>query len=253
MPQVGEVVVVRVTKVLNYGAFCDLAEYDNVAGFVHSSQAASRWVKNIRNFVKENQMRAAKVLSINSEKKQVDLSLNRVSSQAEKERIQQWKQFKRQKKLLEVLAKRTKKSFDLVWDEIAEPLISEYGSLNDAFRAISIEGEKAAKNINSKWLKDLIAIVKENVTVPQKTIKGVLSLQSFKSNGVETVKKVLKDALTAGKEAKVEIYYLGSGTYMVKVTAFDYKTSERILKNVIDTALESIKVSGGKGSFERSN
>ena len=79
LPVIGEIVVVKVLRVLDYGAFVELLEYGNAKGFVHVSQIASRWVKNIRNFVKENQVRAAQVLSIDQSKGQIDLSLTKVS------------------------------------------------------------------------------------------------------------------------------------------------------------------------------
>ncbi|RLG70219.1 MAG: translation initiation factor IF-2 subunit alpha, partial [Candidatus Iainarchaeum archaeon] len=77
-PEIGEIVVVKVKKILSYGVFVELLEYDGLTGFVHISEVASSWVKNIRNFVKENQIRAAKVLKVIPEKEQVDLSFEKV-------------------------------------------------------------------------------------------------------------------------------------------------------------------------------
>jgi polyribonucleotide nucleotidyltransferase len=48
-PQVGEIVVVNVDKVLDYGVFCSLLEYPGATGFVHISQVASSWIKNEQN------------------------------------------------------------------------------------------------------------------------------------------------------------------------------------------------------------
>ena len=86
-PQVGETVVIKIIKVLDYGAFAELPEYDNLKGFIHISQIATGWIKNIRNFVKEGQMRAAKVQNIDTAKNQIDLNLTKVSPAAQRAKI----------------------------------------------------------------------------------------------------------------------------------------------------------------------
>ena len=73
-PERDDLVVVRVSQILDYGVFVELLEFNNVRGFVHISNVSSSWVKNIRNFVKPNQVRVAKVLNVDVTKRQIDLS-----------------------------------------------------------------------------------------------------------------------------------------------------------------------------------
>ena len=137
LPESNEIVVVRIKKVLDYGVFVELLEYGDIKGFVHISQVASGWVKNIRNFVKENQIRSAQVLSIDRNSNQIDLSLNKVSSGVQRRKIEDYNRLVRAKKLIEVLAKSKKASFDEVWEKTAELLLEEYDSLNEAFNEIA--------------------------------------------------------------------------------------------------------------------
>ena len=85
-PKISDTVICKVTKVTDYGVFVELLEYDKLEGFVHVSQVSSTWVKNIHNHAKANQIRAAKVLHIDTYKNQIDLSFNRVTSAEEKEK-----------------------------------------------------------------------------------------------------------------------------------------------------------------------
>ncbi len=188
-PEIGETVVCKVKQVLNYGAFVELVEYNNRKGFVHVSQVATRWVKNIRNYVKEGQIRAAKVQSINRERNQIDLSFTRVSASAQRARMEEWKQSKRCKKLLEILANEQKKTFQQAWESIAIPLFEKYDSLADAFQNIALLGEEAAENVEKQWLKPLVQLVKKNVAIPEKTLRGVLSIRSLEPNGVDLIKQ----------------------------------------------------------------
>ena len=54
-PDEGELIVGTVYKVLNYGAFAKLEEYEGKEAFIHISEVSSGWVKNIRDYVRENQ------------------------------------------------------------------------------------------------------------------------------------------------------------------------------------------------------
>lgn len=249
LPEVNEIAVIRVTKVLQYGAFVELLEYNNQKGFVHISQVTSGWVKNIRNFVKENQIRAAQVLAIDSSKDQIDLSFTKVSSGVQRRKIEEFNRLVRAKKLIEVLAKNKKVSFDKAWENTAEHLLNEFESLPLALNEISVSG-KIPSSIKPPWDAELLELIKKNVIIPKKIVKGVLSLTSFEPDGVEIIKKALLQAKkTAGKDS--EMIYLGSGKYKLEVVSSDYKSAEKILKDSADQAIEIIVKSKGKADFKR--
>jgi len=247
IPEVGEIVVCKIKQVLNYGAFAELVEYDNKKGFVHVSQVATRWVKNIRNHVKEGQVRGAKVLAINRERNQIDLSLTKVSSNAQRSRIEEWKQLKRCKKLLEILADGQKKSFDEAWDAVAKPLLENNDSLFEGFQEITLHGEKAAEGVEASWVKPLVELVKKSVPAPEKTLTAMLLLKSSAPNGVDLVMK----ALQKPKKGSVEIFYCGGGKYSVKAKGHDFKSAEKVLNEATDTVIDAIKKSGGEGKVEK--
>ena len=249
-PEMGEIVVCRVKKVMGYGAFVELLEYDDAKAFVHISEIASRWVKNIRNHVKEGQMRAAKVISVNPSKDQIDLSLTKVPPNVQRGRIEEWKRFKRNRMLVEMFAKSQKAEFDSVWREIAEPLIERHGSLQEGFEKISLEGVKPLDFVPEKWRKPFAELVEKSVTVPERTVKGVLELQSNASDGVDVIKSALKKGIPS-KEAGVEAYYSGSGKYVLKVTSYDFKEAERVLNDAAASVVRAMEQSGGKASFKK--
>ena len=70
-PEVGELVLCTTSKVIQQGAFVKLDEYKGKEGFIHLSEIASKWVKNIRNFVKEDQKIVARVLRLNIKTNQI--------------------------------------------------------------------------------------------------------------------------------------------------------------------------------------
>ncbi|MFH1240311.1 MAG: translation initiation factor IF-2 subunit alpha [Candidatus Diapherotrites archaeon] len=253
VPERGDIVICKITKVMDYGVFAELLEYDNQKGFVHISEVASRWVKNIRNFAKEGQMRAAKVIAISPEKNQIDLSLTKVSPNIQRLKIEEYKQLIRNTRLIELLATNEKKEFDDAWDAVAEPLIKEYETLYDAFQKIATEKENAIKMIPKEWQKPLLDLVEKNVSISMKTVKGVFTLQSTAPNGVEKIKSTLSKAEKSTKDAHIDIYYSGSGKYVIKVSSPDYKVAERVLKYVSGLVVDDFKSGKAIAEFERAN
>ena len=252
LPEVGEMVICKVKKVLNYGVFVELLEYEgDLQGFVHISQVASSWIKNIRNFVKENQVRVGQITRIDTSKNQIDVSFTKISPHKEKEKIDEWRLFKRQQKLVELIAKEKDSDFDAAWEDVAEPLLAKYDTLIQAFERIIIDGEGAAEGVKKEWLPALLDIVKKNISIPRKTVSGYLSLSSFESDGVDTIKKALIDAEKSSGKAEIEISYTGSGKHLIKATAQDYKSAEKELNASSEKAILCMKKNKGNASFER--
>lgn len=251
LPEVNEIVVGRITRVLDYGVFIDLVEYEGITGFVHISQVATGWVKNIRGFVKEGQIRACQVMHIDHEKGQLELSLSKVSAGAQRAKIESYNYLKRSQKMLEVYAKEINSTFDEVWAGVAVPLLENYDTLQEAFERISIDGESAMKGVNPKFADSFLKMLQKNLEVPEKTVRGVFTLESRKPNGVEVIKSVLIAGRKSVTRAKVDLYSIGSGKYDVKVSTPDFKESEKILRSVSEAVLLGIKKEGGTGKFEK--
>ena len=66
-PEVGDLVVATVRRIVDYGAYVHLDEYGK-EGLLHISEISSSWVRNIRDHVREGQKVVLKVLRVNPEK-----------------------------------------------------------------------------------------------------------------------------------------------------------------------------------------
>jgi len=232
LPDRNELIVVKINQILDYGVFVELLEYGNTKGFVHISNVSSSWVKNIRNFVKANQVRVAKVLNVDTEKKQIDLSFAGVSSQREKQKLAEFKQVNREENLIQILAKQEKKKFDEVWEEVADPLIEEYGSLFEAFEKI-LFGEDVEKVIGKKWVTPVKQLVEKNVVVSKKVLKGTLKLTSLSSSGLEDIKEIL--GMVNGAKG-CGVIYSGAGCYSISCEGRTFKDAEKYLSQIISDA-----------------
>ena len=78
LPDVGEIVIATVKKVFEYGAYVTLDEYGGLEAYLPWSEVSSRWIRDIRDYLREGQKIAVKVIRVIRRKKQVDVSLKRV-------------------------------------------------------------------------------------------------------------------------------------------------------------------------------
>ncbi len=179
-PERNDLVVVRIKRIANYGATVELIEYTKKEGFVHISQVASGWVKNIRSHVSEGQMRVGKINRMDRERGTIDISFRAVSSQQEKRKNEDWKREKRADKLFEMICKDIKKPVEESYKEIAYVLEEEFGDLFSAFESASIYGEEALESVKipDDWKKVIVKHSQESITAQEVTIKGDLILTS---------------------------------------------------------------------------
>jgi translation initiation factor 2 subunit 1 len=256
LPKENDLVICTITKVFSHGAFANLDEYEGKAGFVHISEIASTWVKNIRDFVKEGQKTVAKVLRVDHVKGHIDLSTRRVGEAQKKNKMQEWKRAQKAEKLLEMAAKEINSTLEEAYKDVGFKLEEKYGEIYEAFEEITVSGEEAMAGLKipQKWHEPIIKLVKENVAIPYVNITGYLDLKSLAPNGVEVIRDSLIKAREEGSKTEdvdLEIAYMGSPRYRVKVVAPDYKTAEEALRKCADRAIRHVQENMGQGEFLR--
>ncbi len=227
-PETGEFVIVTVKKIMPYGAFCGLDEYGGLEAFLHISEVSSGWVKNIREYVKEGQKTVAVISNVDLSKRQIDLSLKRVSESDKKRKLESFQMEKRAEKWFERAALKLKKNPRDSYREIGELLVKEYGDLYTAFDSIR-QGDAKAK-ISPAWLQAIKEIAEAEIKQKSVKMRASLKLQSNARNGVELVKAALADVSKAGKG--VGVHYLGAPNYYVDITADNYKDAEKTLSKI---------------------
>src|SRR5207244_3802035 len=55
LPEAGEIVIVTVREVTGHGAYVKLDEYNGTTGFLHISEIATGWIRNIERYVRPKQ------------------------------------------------------------------------------------------------------------------------------------------------------------------------------------------------------
>ena len=251
LPEKGELVVCTVTKAKGFGAFVELEEYPGKKGFIHIKEVAPGWVKNIRDHVREGQRIVCKVMDVDPSKGYVDLSLKRVNEHQKREKIQQWKNEQKAKKLLEMVGEKIGLSFDECLKEFGYELVKKFGSLYTAFEEVA-RNEKVLEEegFEGEWIEYFVDVAKENIVIPFVEIKGYVEMNCPTPDGIKHIKKAL-ELIEEKNEVEIQVKYVSAPLYRVEVKAPDYKIAEKELKSKIEKAIEYIKKHGGYGKFMR--
>ena len=253
-PEPGELVVGDVDEIADFGVFVDLDEYEDKRGLCHISEVASGWIKNVRDHVREGQTVVAKVLEVDESSNQIDLSIKDVNEHQRKETIQDWKnERKADNWMLIALGEDVD---DDRYTSVANALLAEYESLYDAFEAAAISGDEALEDVDvdADTVDAVVTAARDNVSVPYVDVTGYVDLESAAPDGVDDVRDALAAAGGNGEVpdgVELDVGYVGSPEYRIKVRAPDYKTAESQLESAAERARESIEAAGGAGEFHR--
>ena len=255
LPEPGELVVATVTRIVPYGAYVTLDEYNNVEGLLHISEVTSGWVRNIRNHVREGQKTVLKVLRTDPEKKHVDLSLRRVSEREKKDKLLEWKQENRGRRLLDLAAEKMKVPSEEAYQKIGILMEDKFGNIYKGLERTVIEGGETLLKIGvpSDWSSTLLDVARSKIHAHHVQIRGTLQLTCPAPNGVEILREAFSRALNTRKPkgAEVQIFSIGTPRYRIEVIAENFKQAEKILDVAIQAAIETVSSHGGEGKFTR--
>ena len=250
LPEVGEIVVATVTKIMDQGAYVTLDEYNNVQGFLHISEIATGWIRHVEKFLKAGEKKVLLVKRVNTARSEIDLSLKQISSDQKKKKLLELKKKEKEKVLIDSLKTKAELS-QTEAEKIEETLINKFNSVYDAFSEIVSKGIGVLDglSLSAKVLKT-IEEISSKIQVPHVEIRGVLEITCTKPNGVEIIKKALLDAVE-NKGVNVEVIYIGAPKYRVTVSAQNFKTAEKELKPILSEIQDVIEKKGGTFKFTR--
>jgi len=253
-PEVGDLVVATVRRIVSYGAYVHLDEYDR-EGLLHISEMSSRWVRNIRNHVREGQKVVLQVQRVDPSRGHVDLSLRRVSQDDRRKKLESWKKHRKAETLLKSAAAALKISEAEIREKAGSKLIERYGGLYEGLEAAARQGVEALTEagVPKRIAKKLEEIARDKITVRGVTIHGVLELTSMEPRGVEAIKRTLleMEKVAQAHEAEATVYTLGAPQYRIEVTASDYKKAEDALEDILAATRSSWSDHDGSFSFSR--
>jgi translation initiation factor 2 subunit 1 len=252
-PEHGDLVIATIENVTDYGAYAKLDEY-NKRGLLHVSEISSSWIRNIRDYVRENQKMVLKVLRVDTEKGHIDLSLRRVTKRERKEKVLSWKKQRKAEALLIEVSERVGSTIDEVYNTAGSLIEQKYG-LYEGFEKTVREGAEPLTTIGvpENLAQAFAAVARDRIHLKLVKVKGILEIRCAKPNGVKIIKEAFLNAKEAEKtkDADIHFYVKAAPKYNVETLAENYKRAEEVLQKVADAIIANITDAGGQGTFRR--
>ena len=252
-PERGDLVIATIEKVMDYGAYAKLDEY-NRQGFLHISEISSARIRRIRDFVKENQKMILKVIRVDIQKGHINLSLRRVTKRERIEKNKRWKKDRKGEALLNEVAEKVGLPIHEVYQKAGAILEEKYG-LYEGFEKVVKEGVEALAefDIPEDLVKVITQVAKERIRIKMVKVRGVVEVRCMKPNGVKCIQDAFFGAKKSykAKDAKIEFYVIAAPRYNAEVSADNWKRAEELFENVCGKVVANIAKAGGQGSFER--
>uniref|UniRef100_A0A832EMK1 Translation initiation factor IF-2 subunit alpha n=1 Tax=Ignisphaera aggregans TaxID=334771 RepID=A0A832EMK1_9CREN len=237
LPEVGELVIARIDKVFEYGAYATLLEYEAQEAFIPWSEVSTRYVKDIRDVLKEGRVVVGKVIRVDKKvpKVQVDISIKRVLEGEKRIKILRWKRLQRAQKIVELAAKNIKKNLNDTYSEVWSKLEKDIDPMSILEQCI-LEGPEVLirKGIPGYWSTAICEEAKKHISIKMVKIRAIMKIASYKSDGIERIKKILTSIynIELPQNTKIYVYTIGSPRYRIEIMAPHYKDAEKIFNHV---------------------
>jgi translation initiation factor 2 subunit 1 len=212
---------------------------------IHVSEVARRWVRDIREFVKEKQFVVCKVMGVEGD--HIHLSLKRVRPEQAKSKMGEFKRERKAEKMLELAAKKLGKSLEQAYDEVGHDMQENFGSMTKAFEIAVRDPELfKSKKLDKKWESALIEIAKKSYVEKEYEIKAKLSLACYEPEGL----KVIQDALSGSEKSGFVVRYVSAPFYMLSAKGTNSKEIAEKVRAEAERLTKEISQNNGEGSFE---
>ena len=252
-PEFGELVIATIEKVMDYGAYAKLDEY-NKQGLLHISEISNARIRRIRDYVRENQKMVLKVIRVDIEKGQINLSLRRVTKRERIEKNKSWKKDRKGEALLNEVAEKVGLPVNEVYQKAGVILEQEDGLYEGFEKALKEGAESLTKlDIPEDLAKVIAQVAEERIKIKLVKVRGVLEVCCMKPNGVKCIKDAFIGAKKSNKakDAKIAFYVIATPRYRIEVSADNWKRAEELFEKVCESVVTNITKAGGHGSFKR--
>ncbi|MGC8671861.1 MAG: S1 RNA-binding domain-containing protein [Candidatus Micrarchaeia archaeon] len=226
LPEIGETVLIRINKVMPFGAYCSLVEY-NIDAYLPINEVNAGWIKNIHEFIKEGQSDVAKVIFVDKEKQAVDISLKRVSTKEKKDKLNEYSLEKRAEQLFNQAVSAAGVQ-DAELAQIKQKAATKFSTYSELLEA-AYDNKPQVKEVLGVALSSALHEIAQKNIKP-KVFKVSYKLELSGKNRVGNILKI-KQALGEVEKIGVNVIYEGAPHYLLRAEGGSYPEAEAKIKN----------------------
>jgi translation initiation factor 2 subunit 1 len=248
LPEVGDVVYVKINRIMDHGVYCSLLEYGNTEGYITSGEISRKRIKSIRQIVKEGSFESAMVQRVNEKTNEIDLSLKAVQAEDKTKCEAKYKRGKRVNSIIRQLSDLTGVEPLELYDQIVWPIAETFGDTIAGFKQF-LDGETELEDIefpSAEVKHTLLDILKRKLKAEDVVVKAVIEVTCYTMEGIEGIKRALACGTEQDeKEPQIKIALIAAPEFSISVVAPDKEFGTSVVQSAIERITRSITVSGG--------
>lgn len=226
LPKENEIVICIPKEISPFSITCNILEYPEFTGIININEVYTRWIEDIREYVKIGKIYVAKVLEVDVEKKIIILSPKRVKEEEKKRKMEELKSENRFEKILELAAKKLGKTLEDAYKEFGYKILENFDSLSNFFLN---HQDKLNLFVPEKWRNMILEFIEKKKEKVYE-ISYILRISTFQNNGI----KKIKDFFLNFENKEIGVRYLGSGKYLIRKISKNPKKDEKEILKLIE-------------------
>eukprot|EP01029_Cantina_marsupialis_P027355 TRINITY_DN7630_c0_g1_i1.p1 TRINITY_DN7630_c0_g1~~TRINITY_DN7630_c0_g1_i1.p1 ORF type:complete len:289 (+),score=94.22 TRINITY_DN7630_c0_g1_i1:61-927(+) len=247
-PEEEQLVIVKVEKVEEMGAYVTLPEYGGLSGMILLSEISRGRIRSINKLIRVGREEAAIALRVDEEKGYIDLSKSRVSLEETQKAFARYNKAKSVQSILRDISGKHGLELSEMCSMISWPLYKRYGHAYDAFKAVLRDPVAVFKGLEipEEVLADLIKVIERKMTPEPRRIRGDIEVTCFGFQGVDAVKAALKTAEECSTEhVKLEAKLVAPPRYFLQTVVLDATEGIEVMNAAIKKCKEVMESSYG--------
>ncbi len=227
-PSEQELTIGQVIKIEDHGVYVLLEEYGKEA-YIPLKELSTRFIKHPRELVKLNQRVIVKIYRIRRGGLIINASMKRVLPGERQKKLQEWRKLRKSLIMLSQLSEKLNMPLKEVIEKIGKPLVAYYDTPYDAFEAVVRWGESVLEEVGlpSEFIQPLVEIARSNIRLREVVLKRNLIISSLAPDAIIRIKKALSEGIKIAPD-KIEVKYISSPRYMVRVKGYDWKEAVKL-------------------------
>jgi len=257
-PEVGDLVMVKVSRIDDLGVYGSLLEYCNREGMLAKSELSSRRMRSIYKLVRIGKVYTLVVLAVNREKGFIDLSKKRLDATPE-ERLKYDNGYNNAKALNSIISyvssrtqadeKMTSYTMEELYKMFGYEMLEQYETGNNLFKLVAKNPDQFLERI--KIPEDIRELVISNLRRKLKAqvvkIRADVEVTCEARAGIDAIKEAFKVALEMStKEFPVHITLIGTPLYMVVCNTLDKEEGIVRVQKAVEIIRKEVEERGGR-------
>eukprot|EP00010_Vexillifera_abyssalis_P005703 CAMPEP_0201560200 /NCGR_PEP_ID=MMETSP0173_2-20130828/78147_1 /ASSEMBLY_ACC=CAM_ASM_000268 /TAXON_ID=218659 /ORGANISM="Vexillifera sp., Strain DIVA3 564/2" /LENGTH=281 /DNA_ID=CAMNT_0047974643 /DNA_START=37 /DNA_END=882 /DNA_ORIENTATION=+ len=246
-PDVDELVMVRVNRVTEIGAYVSLLEYNKKEGIILLSNLSRKRIRSVNKHVRVGRQEVLQVLRVDKDKGYIDLSKKLLQAEDVLECQERFKRSKQVHSIMSRVAFLCDMELEQLYIQIGWPLYKKYKHAYNAFKQIVTDDSILdAYELDDKVRKEFVKIIRQRMATQPVKVQTDIEVTCFGFEGIEAIKPALKAGIAVGNDdEEVHIQLITTPLYLMSVITYERERGVEILKKAVSAITDAINEKGG--------